>query len=112
MDEFKGTKGDWFFDGEGSVSSEFLIEKIKDNEEYKNENGEICQCWADEYDGNFISDEECNYNAKLIASAPKLLKLALAVKEFIGAARERHEITGELEITYQKVCKIIKEATE
>ena len=85
MKEFKGTKGKWSSNN-GAIISNYLLEKVKNNPVFKDEKGELAQCWADYHDGSYISQKECHANARIVAAAPAMFEMLNKILSIEDAA--------------------------
>ena len=96
MKDLKHSKGEWF------VSEQNLDLKVKSRNSMM---GTICIL-------NDIFEEEAQANAKLIASAPKLLEaLQTLLKEARANSFELHHNLSDTPAE-QKAAEVIKQATE
>jgi hypothetical protein len=86
MNEFKGTKGKWYFDKEKSKVC-------------KDDGNTLCVC----YYTNIINKEECEPNALLISKAPEMLEMLQRVSDMV--IEDAPHIRQEIE-------QLIKEATQ
>jgi hypothetical protein len=92
MKEFKGTKGEWYTveEKKGAVFCNTISDRA---EEFNTiEDAELCQCWADQYNGKILPESEAIANGKLIASAPDLLEALIRAQPHINGLADLGEV--------------------
>lgn len=90
--EFKGTKGEWNYHITGNGTTDY--HNIKTND------GRVVALVYP----NYVTNEEMEANAKLIASAPDLLEALQDLVRFC----EENEVFAELELANQAIEKALK----
>lgn len=91
MKEFKGTKGDWSYKYNGASF------KVGEKSQLNGINGEVCDLKIHNYynlELTEVAKKRAQANAKLIASAPDLLKALIKYHEMA----ERHTMPTETEL--------------
>lgn len=84
--EFKGTKGKWGVSEDINDKDRVCIEDESNNN--------FIDCWS----LNFCNEEQMKANAKLIASAPELLKASIKMSEAISTGNNHLLSEANLEL--------------